>query len=247
MIIANWKANGSFASNKAWHKELTQIFSDNNFSDIYIAPSHIHFNQIKKLFENLNLNIGLQDIDFNGGARTGSISASMASDAGCNFSLLGHSERRYLFNEDDALIKKKIEAALSNGIKPIICIGESKDCLTEGKTKDFLKNQLTNALSGIELNDQFVIAYEPIWAIGTGNTPTPKDINSIHEFIKDVVQSSSVNNTEPKVLYGGSVNHENAESFFYEKNIDGALVGGASLKASSFAEIVKIYRKVKRK
>lgn len=247
MIIANWKANGSFASNEAWHKELTQIFSDNNFSDIYIAPSHIHFNQIKKLFENLNLNIGLQDIDFNGGARTGSISASMASDAGCNFSLLGHSERRYLFNEDDALIKKKIEAALSNGIKPIICIGESKDCLTEGKTKDFLKNQLTNALSGIELNDQFVIAYEPIWAIGTGNTPTPKDINSIHEFIKDVVQSSSVNNTEPKVLYGGSVNHENAESFFYEKNIDGALVGGASLKASSFAEIVKIYRKVKRK
>ena len=92
-----------------------------------------------------------------------------------------------------------------------------------------------------------VIAYEPIWAIGTGNTQTPKDINSIHEFIKDVVQSSSAHNIEPKVIYGGSVSHENAEGFFDEINIDGALIGGASLKANSFADIVKIYRKVKRK
>ena len=247
MIIANWKANGGFTSNIAWHKELTQIFSNDEFLDIGIAPSHIHFTQIQKIFEDSNLEVGLQDIDFSGGARTGSISASMASDAGCTFSLLGHSERRHLFNEDDALIKTKIKAALSNGIKPILCIGESEECLKGRKTRDFLKNQLISALSGIELIDKVVIAYEPIWAIGTGNTATPKDINSIHEFIKDVVQSSSANNIEPKVIYGGSVSHENAEGFFGEINIDGALIGGASLKANSFADIVKIYRKVKRK
>jgi triosephosphate isomerase (TIM) len=247
MIIANWKANGSLAANISWHKKLTQILPGNNFSDIGIASSNIHFIQIKKIFENSNLKVGLQDIDFNGGARTGSVSASMASDAGCNFSLLGHSERRYLFNEDNTLIRTKIQAAISNRIKPILCIGESEECLEEKETRDFLKSQLIGALSGVELNKHAVIAYEPIWAIGSGNTPAPKDINLIHEFIKDVVQSTSANNIEPKVLYGGSVSHKNAEAFFDEKSIDGALVGGASLKASSFADIIKIYRKVKRK
>ena len=247
MIIANWKANGTLTSNLAWCNELNKLLSNSDFSDIGIAPSHIHFTQIQKMFEDSSLEVGLQDIDFNGGAKTGSISASMASDAGCKFSLLGHSERRQLFNEDDDLIKTKLQAAISNGIKPILCIGESKECLKSGKTRDFLKKQLINVLSGIELIDHVVVAYEPIWAIGTGNTPAPKDINSIHEFIKDVVQSTSANHIEPKVLYGGSVSHENAESFFGEKSIDGALVGGASLKANPFADIVKIYRKVKRK
>jgi len=129
----------------------------------------------------------------------------------------------------------------------VVCIGESEECLKDGKTKDFLKNQIIAALSDVVDGNQVVIAYEPIWAIGTGKTPTPKDINSIHEFIKDVVQSSSANNTEPRVLYGGSVTNENAESFFCEKSIDGALVGGASLKADMFADIVKIYRRVKNK
>lgn len=245
MIIANWKANGNLSSNLAWHKEFVEIFIDNNFSDIGIAPSNIHFTQLQELFKNLNLKIGLQDIDFNGGARTGSISPSMASDAGCDFTLIGHSERRDLFKEDNTVIKAKIHAAINHQINPILCIGESAECSKAGKTKDFLKNQLITALSEIDVKDQVAIAYEPIWAIGSGNTPTAKDINSIHEFIKDVVQSSSANNTEPKVLYGGSVNNKNAEEFFNEKSIDGALVGGASLSANQFADIVKIYRKVK--
>lgn len=104
MIIANWKANGNLSSNLAWHKEFVKIFIDNNFSDIGIAPSNIHFTQLQELFKNLNLKIGLQDIDFNGGARTGSISPSMASDAGCDFTLIGHSERRDLFKEDNTVI-----------------------------------------------------------------------------------------------------------------------------------------------
>ena len=247
MIIANWKANGTLTSNLAWCNELNKLLSNSDFSDIGIAPSHIHFTQIQKMFEDSSLEVGLQDIDFNGGAKTGSISASMASDAGCKFSLLGHSERRQLFNEDDDLIKTKLQAAISNGIKPILCIGESKECLQSRKTRDFLKKQLINVLSGIELIDHAVIAYEPIWAIGTGNTPAPKDINSIHEFIKDVVQSASANNKTPKVLYGGSVNDNNANDFLVESNIDGALVGGASLDASVFANIVNIYEGLNKK
>ena len=247
MIIANWKANGSFSSNIAWCSKFSQLFSDNNHEDIGIAPSNIHFNQIQKFFENSKLAVGLQDIDYIGGARTGSISASIASEAGCIFSLLGHSERRVLFNEGNDLINTKIKAALSNNIQPVVCIGESEECFKDGKTNDFLKNQIITALSDVIDENQVVIAYEPIWAIGTGKTPTPKDINSIHEFIKDVVQSSSANNTEPKVLYGGSVTNENAESFFCENSVDGALVGGASLQADTFADIVKIYRRVKNK
>ena len=140
--------------------------------------------------------------------------------------------------EGNDLINTKIKAALSNNIQPVVCIGESEECFKDGKTNDFLKNQIITALSDVVDENQVVIAYEPIWAIGTGKTPTPKDINSIHEFIKDVVQSSSANNTEPKVLYGGSVTNENAESFFCEKSVDGALVGGASLSAKDFSAII---------
>ena len=180
-----------------------------------------------------------------GATRAPSWDARAPSDAGCDFTLIGHSERRDLFKEDNTVIKAKIHAAINHQINPILCIGESEECSKAGKTRDFLKNQLITALSEIDVKDQVAIAYEPIWAIGSGNTPTAKDINSIHEFIKDVVQSSSANNTEPKVLYGGSVSNKNAEEFFNEKSIDGALVGGASLSANQFADIVKIYRKVK--
>ena len=245
MIIANWKANGSFSSNIAWCSKFSQLFSDNNHEDIGIAPSNIHFNQIQKFFENSKLAVGLQDIDYIGGARTGSISASIASEAGCIFSLLGHSERRVLFNEGNDLINTKIKAALSNNIQPVVCIGESEECFKDGKTNDFLKNQIITALSDVIDENQIVIAYEPIWAIGTGKTPTPKDINSIHEFIKDVVQSTTANSYLPKVLYGGSVNSENAEAFFNCKNIDGALVGGASLDGKHFAKIVNEFNRIR--
>ena len=129
---------------------------------------------------------------------------------------------------------------------PILCIGETKKENIEGQTKNALRTQL-EIIKDCNLHDLFTVAYEPVWAIGTGKTPEVNLVNDIHEHIKDVVQSSSANNIEPKVIYGGSVSHENAEGFLGEINIDGALIGGASLKANSFADIVKIYRKVKRK
>jgi triosephosphate isomerase len=190
--------------------------------------------------------IGMQDIYIEGGAITGSISAEMASADGCSFCLVGHSERREIFNEDGNLISKKISSLLKNNIKPILCIGESFEEHKEGNTRDKLKSQIIESIPKSDVLNELIIAYEPIWAIGSGKTPEVEEVNSIHEFIKDVVQSATANNIVPKVLYGGSVNDINANDFFEEDSIDGALVGGASLDANIFANIVNIYKRLKK-
>jgi triosephosphate isomerase len=190
--------------------------------------------------------IGMQDIYIEGGAITGSISAEMASADGCSFCLVGHSERREIFNEDGNLISKKISSLLKNNIKPILCIGESFEEHKAGNTRDKLKSQIIESIPKSYVLNELIIAYEPIWAIGSGKTPEAEEVNSIHEFIKDVVQSATANNIVPKVLYGGSVNDINASDFFDEDSIDGALVGGASLDANIFANIVNIYKRLKK-
>jgi triosephosphate isomerase len=190
--------------------------------------------------------IGMQDIYIEGGAITGSISAEMASADGCSFCLVGHSERREIFNEDGNLISKKISSLLKNNIKPILCIGESFEEHKAGNTRDKLKSQIIESIPKSYVLNELIIAYEPIWAIGSGKTPEAEEVNSIHEFIKDVVQSATANNIVPKVLYGGSVNDINANNFFKEDSIDGALVGGASLDANIFANIVNIYKRLKK-
>ena len=177
-------------------------------------------------------------------ARTGAISVDMLIDMECDFSIIGHSERRQIFNEDNDLIKEKLKS-LNNRIMPVLCIGETKEENDKGITKDVLKNQL-KIVNGLELDESFTIAYEPVWAIGSGLTPEPKDINEIHKYIKDVVQSNSANNLIPSVLYGGSVTDKNAESFFKEEFVDGALVGGASLDGTTFAKIVNIFNSTKK-
>ena len=247
MIIANWKANGDFESNKVWCDRFITRISKGSTKSIGITPSHLHFNQIKNYFKDVDIEIGFQDIDIEGGARTGSISPSMAIDSNCSFCLIGHSERREIFKEDNNLISKKYQVLINHQIKPILCIGESFEEFKAGKTEKKLQSQIEECILDNNIQENIIIAYEPIWAIGTGNTPKPKDVNTIHEFIKDVVQSASENNLKPKVLYGGSVNKTNASDFFKEKNIDGALVGGASLDADIFLDIIEIYSRHKEK
>ena len=247
MIIANWKANGDFESNKVWCDRFITRISKGSTKSIGITPSHLHFNQIKNYFKDVDIEIGFQDIDIEGGARTGSISPSMAIDSNCSFCLIGHSERREIFKEDNNLISKKFQVLINHQIKPILCIGESFEEFKAGKTEKKLQSQIEECILDNSIQENIIIAYEPIWAIGTGNTPKPKDVNTIHEFIKDVVQSASENNLKPKVLYGGSVNKTNASDFFKEKNIDGALVGGASLDADIFLDIIEIYSRHKEK
>ena len=168
----------------------------------------------------------------------------MIIEIGCKFAIIGHSERREIFNEDNDLIKEKLKS-LNKRVMAILCIGETKEENEKGLTKDILRNQL-EVINRLELDKEITVAYEPVWAIGSGLTPEPKDINEIHKYIKDVVQSNSANNLLPKILYGGSVTDKNAESFFKEKFVDGALIGGASLDGTTFAKIVNIFNTIKK-
>ena len=208
---------------------------------IGIAPPSIYIESLleSELNKLVEINIGSQDIDISSGARTGAISSDMILDFDCKFSIIGHSERRQLFNETNEEIKQKILKIAKKTIT-ILCVGETKEENKNDLTRDILKKQL-EVVKDIELNNSLVIAYEPVWAIGTGNTPTPNNINEIHKFIKDVVQSTSYNSAYPMVLYGGSVNQENAKSFFKEEFVDGALIGGASLDGKEFANIINIF------
>ena len=241
MIIANWKCNGSKAMINEWTNNFLTSYFETNKTFIGIAPPSIYIEslietELNKLEE---INIGSQDIDISSGARTGAISSEMILDLDCKFSIIGHSERRQLFNETNNEIKQKILKIAKKTIT-ILCVGETKEENKNDLTRDILKKQL-EVIKDIELNNSLVIAYEPVWAIGTGNTPTPNNINEIHKFIKDVVQSTSDNSALPLVLYGGSVNQENAKSFFKEEFVDGALIGGASLDGKEFANIINIF------
>ena len=216
-------------------------------SNIGISPPYVYLDQLKSiLFSNDidSIQIGSQDVDHSDGARTGAISASMLLDLGCKYTIIGHSERRSLFKEDNKIIEEKFRCLESYNIMQVLCIGESLEEMESGKTLDVLNEQITSVLKNKTLNNA-LIAYEPIWAIGTGKTPTSIQVNQINQCIKDVVQSTTANNYLPKVLYGGSVNSENAAAFFSCENIDGALVGGASLDGKHFAKIVNEFNGIK--
>ena len=241
MIIANWKCNGSKAMINTWTNNFLTNYDETKKAFIGIAPPSIYIERLleTELNKLVEINIGSQDIDISSGARTGAISSDMILDFDCKFSIIGHSERRQLFNETNEEIKQKILKIAKKTIT-ILCVGETREENKNDQTKDILKKQL-EVVKDIELNNSLVIAYEPVWAIGTGNTPTPNNINEIHKFIKDVVQSTSYNSEYPMVLYGGSVNQENAKSFFKEEFVDGALIGGASLDGKKFANIINIF------
>ena len=241
MIIANWKCNGSKAMINKWTNNFLTNYDETKKAFIGIAPPSIYIERLleTELNKLVEINIGSQDIDISSGARTGAISSDMILDFDCKFSIIGHSERRQLFNETNEEIKQKILKIAKKTIT-ILCVGETREENKNDQTRDILKKQL-EVVKDIELNNSLVIAYEPVWAIGTGNTPTPNNINEIHKFIKDVVQSTSYNSEYPMVLYGGSVNQENAKSFFKEEFVDGALIGGASLDGKEFANIINIF------
>ena len=255
MIIANWKSNivdiGQWTED--FHDEY--IVNERLQSTIFgVAPPSIYIEKMKgwkeihAVFVDGELGFqdvlcGVQDVDHSYGSRTGAISVDMVLDSGCNFAIIGHSERRDLFNEDNDLIKEKLKS-LKNKVMAVLCIGETKEENDKGITKHVLKQQL-DIVKEAELDQSFTVAYEPVWAIGSGLTPEPKDINEIHKYIKDVVQSNSANKLIPEVLYGGSVTDKNAESFFKKEFVDGALVGGASLDGKTFARIVNIYNSTK--
>ena len=244
MIVANWKCNGSKKMIREWVKEFKDTYISSHDLYLGIAPAYIHVEHLADSLSSNNLDIkyGVQNIDVSNGARTGAISLDMVHDMACSFSIIGHSEMRNIFGETNENISGKLDL-IDKSLDVIYCIGESAEENLNDKTKKVLKHQL-QVLNGRNLAENFTIAYEPVWAIGSGKTPTSEQINEIHNFIKDVVQSSSGSNTVPKVLYGGSVDVNNAQSFFNEDFVDGALIGGASLNGNSFAKIVNLYNGV---
>ena len=241
MIVANWKCNGSKKMIQDWLKNYMDKLISSTDTYVGMAPPYIYVEHFMNLLNEygLDIKLGVQDVDKSSGAKTSAISIDMIQDMGCEFTILGHSERRIIFNDSNESIAEKLDKVIDK-VNAIYCIGESAEENNTNQTKDILENQLS-IINGQTIPSNFSIAYEPVWAIGTGNTPSPEDINDIHKFIKDVVQSTTENNIVPTVLYGGSVNEANAESFFKQNYIDGALIGGASLEGRSFANIVNIF------
>ena len=233
IIVANWKLNGSNDFLEAYFEELVLKGLNSDICGVICPPTTYIQNCYSKL---QSLYLGAQDCSkFKEGSYTGEISASMLRENNCTFCIVGHSERRHFFNEINEDIKVKAEHLLNEKIIPIICIGETLEQKKMNKTQDVLKKQVINSLPQKASNESVVIAYEPIWAIGTGMTPTLEEINNIHEYLKKDIKEIE----EYKMLYGGSVNSKNASDIMNLENVDGVLVGGASLKADQFTEILK--------
>tara|TARA_Y100000310_G_scaffold309148_1_gene352994 strand:+ start:7420 stop:8136 length:717 start_codon:yes stop_codon:yes gene_type:complete len=230
IIAANWKMNKTVKEAVSFIKEFKGLVKDITNVNMIICPPSTSLYSMYNELKDSNINLGAQNIYFEKeGAFTGEISPLMAKEL-CKYVIIGHSERRGIFNEDNPLINKKLNAALENNLTPIFCIGESPEEKEAGKSKDVVKKQIKEGLKDVNAK-KIIIAYEPIWAIGTGKTATPDIAQDMHSFIKETVGNVPI-------LYGGSVKPENIKELIKEKDIDGALVGGASLDAKSFSEIV---------
>ncbi len=250
LIAANWKQNGDL-------KSLTKLVNDiiklnkkpNPNCEILLLPPSIYLNMVHDRYKHYNvsqkkMSLGIQNISpFMNGAYTGEVSISMIKDYKCSYALIGHSERRHIFLEDNKVIERKIKLSLESNINTILCVGETLAEYNKKLTKKVISIQLRSALSkSVDLfksnHDKIVIAYEPVWAIGTGKTATLCDIADVHEHIKKVLSKMlrSKNNTI-KILYGGSVNEGNAKSILNLSDVNGALVGGASLNSKKLIDI----------
>ena len=233
-VIANWKMHGFKDDYLHWYKNLSKTADENLFDDLGIAPPFTLLDECKT--HQSKIKLGAQNIShFPEGPVTGEISAAMIKNSGADFVILGHSERRELHNETEEVIKSKILEASNHNIHPVLCIGEPKEIYAAKKTQDFLYSQLQGSLNDLN-NINLSIAYEPIWAIGTGDVAKPSDINKIHSIIKEICSREFDVKLE-NIIYGGSVNDQNSKEIFEQEHVNGALIGGASLDGHSFGRI----------
>ena len=233
IIVANWKLNGSSDFIEQYLQKLNCNQLDNSNICGIVCPPLVYLHKLAGKLTPLFL--GGQDCsNYNEGAYTGEVSASMLKDASCQFCIVGHSERRQIFGESNEDVCIKAINLIAHNINPIICIGETSEEKNKNLTKDILYAQISNSIPNNATKDFVIIAYEPIWAIGTGLTPSLEEIDNIHSFIKNEVRNSE----NYKILYGGSVNSNNASKIMALKNVDGVLVGGASLDALEYGKIM---------
>ncbi len=244
-IAGNWKMNHGVKETEDFFTQLFTLVSDYNKVDIAIAPPFTSIPKAVEVCKTKPILIGAQNMYYEDkGAFTGEISPKFLKELGVDFVILGHSERRHIFGETNDLIAKKLKKALDEGFTPILCVGETLKEREDEKTETVLKEQVDSAFNNLTPDEakRVIIAYEPVWAIGTGKTATPEIARNSHFFIRKRIKElyNSIVADEIRILYGGSVKPENAKSLLEVDEIDGALIGGASLKPQSFAEIIKI-------
>ncbi len=249
IVAGNWKMNLGYEEGVSLFSEIVNMVKDEVIGnqEVVVCSPFIHLSSIAKLSASVpNVHIGAQNIhQAESGAYTGEVSASQVKSVGAQYVILGHSERRAYFGETDALLADKLNAALKHGLKPIFCIGETKEERESGRFFDVIKTQLEAGVFHLGQDDfaSVVLAYEPVWAIGTGLTASPEQAQEVHAFIRETIaqQYGAEAADATTILYGGSANPSNASTLFAQKDIDGGLIGGASLKSRDFLEIVKVF------
>lgn len=244
LIAGNWKMNKTIVEAIELVVGLKRELYDKIDVDIVLCPPFTALSGVSEVISDSNIKLGAQDLFWEeNGAYTGEVSAGMLKDAGCHFVVVGHSERRGHFSETNEGVNKKIKAALRTELTPIVCVGERLEERDKGATFDVVLDHLNGALSGLTRDEitKIIIAYEPVWAIGTGRSATTQQAEEVHSFIRNYLKEKYDADVSQnvRILYGGSVKPDNVRELVKQENIDGALVGGASLELNSFMEIVK--------
>ncbi|MFV0278696.1 MAG: triose-phosphate isomerase [Parahaliea sp.] len=238
LIMANWKMHGSRASVEQLVGELKVQVAAGHV-DVVLCPSFVHLSQVIAACDGSGFAVGAQDCShMHAGAYTGEVSPDMLADIGCSWVLLGHSERRQYHDESDGLVAAKLAAAVDAGLRPVLCVGEAREQREDGEAYAVVADQLRGALEGQPSLVNLVVAYEPVWAIGTGLTASPEQAQEMHAYIREQLDELGVKAAQTRLLYGGSVKAGNAAELFAQPDIDGALVGGASLDSAEFARII---------
>lgn len=247
LIAGNWKLNKTVPEALALVQSLKEAVADIDDADIVVAPVFTALGKVAETLAGSNIALAAQNCyPEKSGAFTGEISPALLKDIGCHYVIVGHSERRQLFGEDNALVSRKVKAVLAEGLNAILCIGETLSERENEQMYEVLSNQVREGLEGLSVAEMknVVIAYEPVWAIGTGKTASTEQAEEAHAFIRGLLQGLFDEETaaRTRILYGGSVKPDNVDGLMAQDDIDGSLVGGASLKADDFARIVRFQR-----
>jgi triosephosphate isomerase len=239
LVVGNWKMHGSRPANA---ELLAALLAARPFAaDVAVCVPFVYLHETASTLAASEVRWGAQDCSpHEQGAYTGEISAAMLAECGCRYTLVGHSERRAIHGESEALVAAKAQAALARGVTPIVCVGETLAQREAGETEAVVKRQLSAVIHQLaHCAGEMVVAYEPVWAIGTGRTATPEQAQAVHQVLRAQLQAATGHAAQMKILYGGSVKGDNAATLFAQPDIDGALVGGASLKAAEFITICR--------
>ena len=243
IVIGKWKMNGSMAANSRLLEGLAQFSATDVLPEVVVCAPFVYLSQARDLLANSSVKYGVQNVAYeSAGAFTGEVSVGMTAEFGASHVIVGHSERRALFAETDDVVAKKTALVLAEGLTPIVCVGETAQQKEGGNTRAIVAQQLEAVMTAVGVSDleKIIVAYEPVWAIGSGVSASVEQIQSVHGFIREMLATVSIIAAEKvQILYGGSVNGTNAAEIFSLPDVDGGLIGGASLEVDSFCSIIR--------